>query len=170
MAKKYIGEIKFIPTGEVERFTEIDKFLSELRRLIDTVGVMGVNSRIYDKNNLDYQYEHTKVIGGAFGCDIEPKTQYLIEHTSPEFNLQKKLFTIRLHEEILKTDRVITCAGSGDKIFLSPRIADTMSIKNIKRLVDRRYKKAIQRKQYDMSNDNRHTKKYHKKHKDEDER
>ena len=62
MAKKYIGEIRFIPTGEVERFTEIDKFLSELRRLIDTVGVMGVNSQIYDKNNLDYQYEHIECL------------------------------------------------------------------------------------------------------------
>ena len=170
MAKKYIGEIKFIPTGEVMRFTDINTFLSELRKMLDMVGVMGVHSEIYDKNNLDYQYEHTKIIGGEFGYDIEPKAQYIIEHTAPEFNLQDKLFAIRLHEEILKTDRVITCEGGGNKIFLAPRIADTMSIKNIKRLVDRRYKKAMQRKHYDMSKDNRHTKKYHKKHKNEYER
>lgn len=170
MAEKYIGEIKFIPTGEIMRFTDINKFLSELRKMLDMVGGMGVNSEIYDKRNLDYQYERTKIIDGECGCSIEPKAQYIIEHTSPEFNLQEKLFAIRLHEEILKTDRVITCESNCNKIYLLPRIADTMSIKNIKRLVDRRYKKAMQRKHYDMAKDNRHTKKYHKKHNDEYER
>ena len=41
MAEKYIGEIKFIPTGEIMRFTDINKFLSELRKMLDMVGVMG---------------------------------------------------------------------------------------------------------------------------------
>ena len=70
MAEKYIGEIKFIPTGEIMRFTDINKFLSELRKMLDMVGVMGVNSEIYDKRNLDYQYERTKIIDGECGLSL----------------------------------------------------------------------------------------------------
>mgnify|MGYP006876775344 CR=1 FL=1 len=146
MSRKYIGEIEFVPTGEIERFTDIHKFFDTLRHHIDIVGVTGVRSEIYNKNNLDYQYEHDKFYANELGYAMQPKAQYFIEHTCPEFCLSEKLWAIYRYESNLKRKSKLTFRPqSVHKVFLSSHIADTMSVKSIKRLVNRRYEKATRK-------------------------
>ena len=140
--KKSIGEITFIPTNEILIYTDREKFTNDLRDMVDVVGPNGVRAKVYNQNDLDLRYDVYSIIEGEYGNCV-PKSQFLIQKRTPSFHLTDKLAVINQYENTHSSKKRITWRDETD-IFIADRIDETMSVKKIKNLVDRRYNKALE--------------------------
>jgi len=146
--KKSIGEITFIPTNEILIYTDREKFTSDLRDMVDCVDPNGVRAKVYNQNDLDLRYEMYAIIEGEYGSCM-PKSQFLILKIAPSFNLTEKLEVIHRYENTHSSKNTIT-RYDGYRIIIADRIDESMPVKKIKNLVDRRCEKAM--KSYKKAN------------------
>ncbi len=142
MIKKYVGELHFVLSNEIIKYTDETSFISAYKEQVYNCGINSVLAVVHNPNNLDLRYEIESVKYGEY-CESLPKKQYLISTLSPDFKLNEKLKTIYEYENSTEKKHRITSPYSNIVIQLTDGILENMSVKAIKNLVDRHYEKVI---------------------------
>lgn len=140
---KTIGKIKWRDSEEVFCYKNKTDFIAALRKILDVYGVSMPCSLDYNKKDIDLCYEVHKAIGNEFGAYLSKK-QFVIENTSPKFQLQDKLKVIYKYDKARSKKNIYESFSCG--YILNDNIVNSMSTDAIKKWVDRRYKQANQRK------------------------
>ncbi|MBQ7673553.1 MAG: hypothetical protein IJT36_03390 [Alphaproteobacteria bacterium] len=136
---KIIGKIEWKDSDEVIVFTKTDEFLEYLRKEIDVLGIRAfkaITNVAFNKNNVDLAWKVYNIYAGEYGFYL-PKKQFIIHYYQPEFNIEGKLETIGKYGTNRAKKRLNSYYALTDDFISS------MSIKAIKKWVDRNHNKAI---------------------------
>ena len=140
---KTVAKIEWRDSGEVFTYKNKAEFIAVVKKILNVYGVSIPCSLTYNKKDIDLCYEVHKAIGNEFGAYLSKK-QFIIENTSPKFQLQNKLKVIYKYDKARPKKNI--CESFSCGYILNDNIVNSMSIDAIKKWVDRRYKQAIQRK------------------------
>ena len=123
---------------EVVVFHNPARMLDELQENLYNYGIMGWTYEIYWQN-LDFQYEIHRAVVEEVGGFIT-RSDFIIDNTDPAFKLRRKLSVINAYEaKHVPAEYHITEQMSEEDITIADRIDCSMSVRGIKKLIDKWY-------------------------------
>jgi len=141
--KKPVGKIIWNDGGFIEYLSPAD-FLDAVKKTLSHYGITGWSYEVL-WNDLDFKYDIHRAIMGEMG-ETTTRSDFVIQTTDPAFNLQEKLKAIYEYEiKNVPAEYRITqdVFGGGDNVLIADRIDCSMSVRSIKKLIDKWYGKAL---------------------------